>query len=246
MNKLQIASLYKNIGLNTSSEVIERQLNAATAIFPIMTLSNAEDLVLVLLCNNTDPKTIEWLIDASQSENPGLGSNGIDRDVEILCAILLRQALSDSAEYSNLICLTVEAAAFGGKRVAKIDAELPSYAREKILSYQLGNEAILPLNEEDQSDFEELLDNVEEPITANTLPPLWAPLKSIFEDVRYSTNTAFHSHASKINEIIDTVNSIDEQIQTQWFAIAKCIGLYTSHAASSRSALIVSAATRTS
>lgn len=221
MDKHYIGALYKKVGMDTSPEVVSKQMQVVELAYPDLTRSQTNSLILLLFCGVTDMSGLEWLISLARDEFPGLGTNGVDKDVEILAAALLARVIRGEKIFSPAICLTIEAASFFGKRDCDVDESLLTSARQVLLAHQAQREELEELVEGPFLDIEDQFSSAESAIATGNLQELWKPLKVIISNSYEDMENISENHVDKINEIIRHINIIEEQNKTQWFAISK-------------------------
>lgn len=221
MDKLYLGRLYKNIGLDTQPAIVEKRIETATPILEKLNFQQAESLVILLMSKDIDISAIQWLVDACQDNEPGFGASGVDQDVELFAAFLLKSAIEAPKTYGRMLCVAIEAANFGGHRVCKVDSKLPEVAREKLLGFQTESVPLTNMEAVDFIDYSEEFAFVDGHAPSNQLAASWPKIKSILEGTISSTENFASSTSDKITELTAYLKRIEEQVQTQWFAIAK-------------------------
>ena len=217
MDKRYITSLYRKLGLNTESSVIEKQAQVVEKAFLKITLSQAQILILIAFGVNVSQDALDWLVDIAEEANPGLASSGVDGDVLVVALALLRQILENETVIAPAVALAIETVSFGGKQVCKDDAELLNFAQEKLLKMQTSKSEVVPVIELEQSSLEEELEDVDQ---AN-FAAAWPRLREVLEEIDARNNDVLEAHNAKLRELIDANRALEEQLQTQWFAISK-------------------------
>lgn len=221
MDKQYIGSLYKKVGMDTSAEIVGKQMQVVELAYPELTCTQANSLILLLFCDVTDISELQWLISLAQDVFPGIGSQGVDKDVEILAAAILTRVIRGEKDFSSKICLTIETASFFGKRSCDVDPDIVTNARQFLLTHQTQIEELEELTEDSFYATEEQFSSADSAISSGNLQELWKPLKRLIADGYKDTQEAADNHAEKINEIVHHINAIEEQNKTQWFAISK-------------------------
>jgi hypothetical protein len=221
MDKVYMASIYKKLGMATDSATIDKQSELAADVLKRVDSSRAEILVLVVFGIDVSSESLAWLSEAAADIYPGFATTGIDGDVLVLALAVLKDILKEKTKLSTKIGMSIEAASFGGKRVCTLDPTFVEFARAQILLQQTEANHISSLNETAPAEIDELLNGIEELVPQNNFSLIWQGMRSVLDELDAGQRLITEVHYGKLQELIAATRELEEQQQTQWFAISK-------------------------
>ncbi|MEV4778403.1 GTPase-associated system all-helical protein GASH [Burkholderia sp. LMU1-1-1.1] len=219
-DKAYIGALYKKLELTTSVQDVETRNSFIEKIQPELDYPQAMSLLLVCYDLAVPDGDLDWFFEAGQEFIPGFGSDGVDKEVALLAAALLKAEIESSSPYAASICLAIEVAEYGTIRVFSPDPLLPAFAKKKLVEHQTVARSVNKAGTLKPQDLTVKYKNAEDIAQNNTWVTGWGTVKPLIEDSIKRTDAVDKRLVNHFNKLVEYTISLEEQVQAQWFAIS--------------------------
>ncbi|MDR8402243.1 hypothetical protein NE850_38660 [Paraburkholderia sp. USG1] len=214
-----LGMLYKRLGMTVNADLVERR---AAVLSPLETdLSVEQALPLLSILFNITPPTsaLDWFLVPLREDEPGFAPDDVDGEVRVLAAATLRARITKNDETSKWVSLAIEAASFGGMLDCLGDSSLAAFAQKRLAEQQVSPSAPGATYRR-RIDIATAYKPAETAGASNQWLGAHAAVKKTIEDsVEYTEQGLLHQ-AIQTNSLRDYVVQLEEQVQTQWWAIA--------------------------
>jgi hypothetical protein len=219
IDKQYLGALYKKLSLQKDAQFIEQRATVLESLSDNIHKKEALSLVAIVYGIEIPEDDIKWFLSAFRQDEPGFALDGVDREVELLAAASLRNEIHNNAEDVGLwCCLLVETANFGGLRTCKGDPMLIEYACKKLQEFQTAHNVLKKATYHTKIDISATYQ------PAESAGPNWQTaqpaVKQTIEAALNYTVQGLKWQATQLNDAIDYIQHLEEQTQTQWWAIA--------------------------
>jgi hypothetical protein len=221
IDKQYLGALYKKLSLQKDAQFIEQRATVLESLSDNIHKKEALSLVAIVYGIDIPKDDIEWFLSAFQQDEPGFASDGVDNEVELLAAASLRQEIDSYNDDSGLWpCLLLETANFGGLRTSKGDPTLIDYARKKLQEFQTTHNVLNKATYHKKIDINTTYQSAETAGASNQWQLAHPAVKQTIEAVLGYTDQGLEWQATQLNNTISYIQQLEEQTQTQWWAIA--------------------------
>lgn len=217
-----LGALYKKLVLHNDVELITRRAMILESLSSKIYKKEVLSLVALVYGVDIPNEDIEWFLSEFQKDDPGFASDGVDCEVELLAAASLHNEIDNNVD-DNIglwCCLLLETANFGGLRTCKGDSMLTAYARENLKRFQTTHNVLENAKYSKKIEIAETYQPAELAGPQNQWSGAYAAVKETFEDTLNYTEQGLKLQATQLNNVVSYVRRLEEQTQTQWWAIA--------------------------
>lgn len=222
IDKQYLGAQYKKLGLQNDAQFIEKRATVLESLYADK-IYKKEVLSLVAIVYGLEvpEDRIEWFFSAFQENEPGFASDGVDREIELLAAASLRNEIDNDTNNIGLwCCLLIETANFGGLRTCKGDPSLSAYACKKLQELQTSHGALKKATYHKKIDMNATYQPAEAAGAQNNWQLAQPAVKKTIEDILGYAEKGLELQATQLNNTIKYIEHLEEQTQTQWWAIA--------------------------
>jgi hypothetical protein len=216
-----LGSLYKKLGLQVDAQFIERRATVLESLSDKIYKKEALSLVAIVYGVEIPEDDISWFLSAFRQDEPGFASDGVDREIELLAAASLRYEIENYNDNHGLWpCLLLETANFGGLRTCKGDTTLIECARKKLQEFQITHSVLKEAVYSKKVDITASYQPAESAGPQNSWTTAQPAVKQTIQSALDYTEKGLESQATQLNNVIKHIRRLEEQTQTQWWAIA--------------------------
>ncbi|MHA6889091.1 GTPase-associated system all-helical protein GASH [Ralstonia pseudosolanacearum] len=220
VDQQHLGALYKKLGMGVSSELIGRRAAILDAFEDETTIERSVHLVATIFDLPMPNGDLDWFLGPFRTDEPGFAADGVDEEVKLLAAALTHTHLSGDAEDSRWLSLAIDAASFGGMRLCSGDPSLITYAQQRLPVHQSGPQLLPRPTHSTKIDIEATYKPAEAAGAQNQWAGAHVAVKKAIEDGIGYTERGLRNQANQLASLRGYVAQLEEQVQTQWWAIA--------------------------
>ncbi|MGA4332488.1 GTPase-associated system all-helical protein GASH [Ralstonia nicotianae] len=220
VDQQHLGALYRKLGMGVSSDLIERRAAVLDAFEDDATIEQSVPLVATIFDLPMPNGDLDWFLGPFRADEPGFAVDGVDEEVKLLAAALTRTHLSGDDEHSRWLSLAIDAASFGGMRSYAGDPSLITYAQQRLPAHQSGPQLSPRPTYLPKIDIEAAYKPAEVAGAQNQWAGAHAAVKKTIEDGIGYTERGLRNQTSQLASLRAYVAQLEEQVQTQWWAIA--------------------------
>lgn len=221
MDKAFVGGLYRKLGLTVKAEEVDAVSNFVEKIQPDIGFDEALALISVVFSLPVELSKLKNVFDAAQEFIPGFGSDGINKEVELVSSLILREEIAVKSQISGAVCLAIETTNFGGMRKSSIDPSIVSFATAKLAEFQQAKSKLISYQTpEKPKDLDTKYKAAEDLSANNNWSQGWTTVKPILQDGFKFTSSVNTTMVAKYNALANYTKELEKQMQAQWFAIS--------------------------
>lgn len=218
IDRQHLGGLYKKLGVTVNAELVERRSVVLDALVDGLSLDQSRSLVATVFDIAPPASSLDWFLTPLRNEEPGFAPDEIDGEVRILAASLIAARIAKSDARASALSLAVATASFGGMLDCRGDASLGVRAQRRLAELQ-----VIPTFEEATYTPKADISATYKPAETAGANNQWlgahaAVKKTIEESIEYTERGLLHQ-ARQLNGLRTYVLQLEDQVQTQWWAI---------------------------
>lgn len=214
----RLGTLYQNIGMSPSSELVSGRIASARKIY-----DQLDDKSLIPLLRGVfglaKQGELAFIENALLADDPLYSLAGGDRETQLISAALLHNALQGNDDYSSQVALGLVVASFGGLRSA-IDDDLVTQA-QRTLSVRRASRKNLPgkITHKSKPNWNGEFDALQPFVENDQFREAYPGIRKLLEgSTTYSQAVSSHI-ASQVQGLLDNQKHLVEQMEIHWWVL---------------------------
>ena len=223
IDQQHLGVLYQKLGLGIDATLIDRRATVLTSLAGQIDKNGVLSLAAVVYGIDIPTADADWFLSGFRKDEPGFAPDGVGPEVELLAAACLHHEVAhteDNYDYVSWLCLVLESANFGGLRPSKGDINLTAFAREHLRNIQTSHEVLENAKCNKKIDITLSYKPAEDAGANNQWSAGYIAVKDTINKTLVYTEGGLKLQTFQLNNVIRHIRLLEEQMQTQWWAIA--------------------------
>jgi hypothetical protein len=216
-----LAALYKALGLETSSDLVERRIAGATSAMGALDAAKVCVLARAALELSLKDGELGWFLGAFREADRAFTGRETDIEIALLAAAVLRAAIEEDRPVSTLAALAVSTGGFGRIRPVGTDDELAAFAEQSLIKLQQRESAVTPkpATVEPSPDITGTLTTLQQAGEANQFNNGWTPIRNLISGLAEFVNDSQRQLVLQLNVMVEYQKRLTEETHMQWWVI---------------------------
>jgi hypothetical protein len=214
----RLGALYKDVGLETSPDLIAARISGAQKAFEGLDLSTIPPLIRSAL-KLAKADEMDFLVEPLSEADLGFRPRGDDAEVSAIATVTLWELVDLATDLGNTTALGVVTAAFGGVR-AYVDPDLRKYSEVTLAGRQrAARPGLAQATYRPKPVMKEDFQGLETHANSNNLAAGHPHLKKLLDGALSYTANGLIDLAQQMNRIIDHQSRLEEEMNIHWWLV---------------------------